>query len=166
MKYLYRVSICLLLVTLHTSCLKDVFVPKPNPKIFSCKINGQTFVPKPTLLTATANATIDATGLNQGIHIYTGSDEIRIEITGLAEGTNVYEFGTYKQTAVYVNNATGKRYVADSLGHGIVTLQDFHTAAKYITGTFWFNAVNIQDPTDSVKVTEGHFYITALNKRY
>jgi hypothetical protein len=165
MRYLYRISLCLL-VLLTSSCLKDLFVPRPDPKIFSCKINGQTFLSRATLLTAQANATIDGPGPPHRMHIYTGSNEIDMTIKGAAEGTGVYEFSEYFVTAVYTNSANGKVYRADSLGHGNVTLQNFHPAAKYITGTFWFTAVNQQEPTDSVKVTEGHFYITKLNKRY
>jgi hypothetical protein len=165
MKYLYRISLCLL-VLLTSSCLKDFFIPKADPKVFSCKINGQIFLSRATILTAQANATIDGPGPPYRMYIYTGSNEIDMTIKGAAVGTGVYEFSKYFVTAVYTNNATGKRYRADSLGHGNVTLENFHPAARYITGTFWFNAVNIQDPTDSVKVTEGHFYITKLNKRY
>lgn len=163
-KHLLRLG-GLLLVTLSTSCLKDFFVPKPDPKIFSCKINGETFVPSATILSAEAQATIDGSRPPFRIHINTGSDEIDIQINNVAEGTGIYEFGKYTQMALYANHATGKGYLADSLGQGSVTLQNFDPAAKYITGTFWFNAINTEDPTDSVKITDGHFYITAINKR-
>jgi len=161
MKYLYHFSLCLL-VLLSSSCLKNAFVPKADPKVFSCKINGQSFVPRPTILFPTANATLD----NIGVTIYTGNNAMDLKIRGVSEGTGVYEFDLHWNKATYRDHATGKNYVADSLGHGSITLQNYHPGARYITGTFWFNAVNQQDPTDSVKVTDGHFYITALNKHF
>jgi len=161
---------------LISSCIKnpikEAFHKDPDPKVFSCKINGNTYVPyNGSIIFSPVSAIVSYNKFNftYTIRISTSlkvnnslTKHLDMTINNVTTGEGVYLFNKDNR-AIYSDS---KYYTTDMAGHGSVTITHFHPASTYMTGTFKFNAPDIQNPTDSIRVTGGHFNISDLNKQY
>ncbi|MEO5908234.1 MAG: DUF6252 family protein [Ginsengibacter sp.] len=138
---------------IFATCKKN---PPPSYDFyFTCKINGQTYIPglgngltcellADTTLLLAGNLGYQAIGV--GINDY-----MQIRVTTYILNGIIGRRGDYKNSTL-----TNDRYFTDSLHTGQLNITTLDKTNKIIQGTFYFKAYNAYR-NDSVSVTEGKF---------
>ena len=161
------VSLFFLILFVNASCTKDEEIPTGN-RTFSCKINGELYLPKsnaPLLTVGPTGNGLTFAGFNNqldvAIRAYNSSNIISIYIKNYAVGvfnlTNsngVVEFPATDQKNQVTILYNSKKYLSKE-GSGTVTFTEITTTE--VKGTFAFTLYNENDNNDVIRITEGKF---------
>lgn len=169
-KQLKTLSLFLFFLPFLVSCNKEKLT-KPTQtgaNTFSCKINGQVYIPRNEAFSANGiDVSLYKNGDDPNFHdlwILTSAPQFNpprqlyIFIYKINQtGTYPLKGSAYKYCQYFTLPPNEKEYNTKTTDVGEVVITKFDLTNRIMSGTFWFNAVNLKDPNDKVSITDGRF---------
>ena len=159
------VSLFFLILFVNASCTKDEEIPTGN-RTFSCRINGELFIPKSDAPLLTVGPVGDglsylnyplffsATAYNPIYTVYFNIVNWNLNTFNLVNSNGLIAPSDSHAINHVVVIKNGKKYLSKE-GSGTVTFTEVTTTE--VKGTFAFTLYNENDNSDVIRITEGKF---------